>query len=110
MVDEFPAPLAALATLKPQDERVAQRFEIYMSGIELCNCFNELTDLTEQIRRMELESAKKKSLYSYELPKPEVLYSALEKGIPKSAGNALGVERLYLGLQADQERGTPFFN
>lgn len=110
VVDEFPAPLAALSTIKPENSRVAQRFEIYLNGVELCNCFNELTDLSEQKNRMTSEAQKKRELYGYELPEPKVLYSALEKGIPKSAGNALGVERLYLGLSPNQELGHPFFD
>lgn len=110
VVDEFPAPLAALSTLKPQDKRVCQRFEIYLRGVELCNCFNELIDLKEQKERMKVEAKKKKELYGYELPEPQVLFNALHKGIPQSAGNALGVERLYLGLSKDQEAGSPFFS
>ncbi len=51
MVTEFPAPLSALSTLKTSDPRVCERFEVYVNGIELCNCFNELTDVAEQKRR-----------------------------------------------------------
>lgn len=110
VVDEFPAPLAALSTIKKDDPRVCERFEIYLQGIELCNCFNELTNLEEQKERMIEESKKKKLLYGYELPQPEVLFSALEKGLPPSAGIALGVERLYMGLMQKPQKSTPFFN
>ena len=109
VVDEFPAPLAALSTLKPEDTRVCERFEIYLSGIELCNCFNELTDLPEQRKRFEQEKAKRKQIYNEEMPEPKVLFNALERGIPHSAGVALGVERLLLGLSVD-ENFNPFFN
>lgn len=104
---EYPAELAALSTLKESDPRVCERFEIYLNGVEICNCFNELTDLAIQKERMKEESKKKLSLYGYKLNKPEVLYSALEKGLPPSAGIALGVERLYSALTGIE---NPFYN
>ncbi len=104
---EFPAPLAALSTLKQDEPRVCERFEIYMNGVELCNCFNELTDLEMQKKRFKQQEVDKKRLYGYELPKPEVLYSALEKGLPPSAGVALGVERLLANLTGVV---NPFYN
>ncbi len=103
IVDEFPAPLAALSTLKKDNPKVCERFEIYINGIELCNCFNELINLGEQKSRMEKEATSKKEIYGYELPTPELLYRALEKGFPPSAGIALGVERLLMGLTLDKE-------
>ncbi len=106
LVKEFPAPLAALSTLKQSDPRVCERFEVYVNGIELCNCFNELTDLVEQKKRFEEQDELKKKLYGYQLPKPEKFYRSLEKGLPPSAGVALGVERLLTSL-FDVE--NPFF-
>lgn len=108
VVDKFPSPLAALSTLSPEDPRVCERFEIYLKGVELCNCFNELTDLEEQKKRMREEKDKKRNLYGYELKEPEVLYQALDKGLPPSTGNALGVERLFLGLSGNREDFNPF--
>ncbi len=90
---EFPNHLSALSTLKKDDPRVCERFEIYSKGVELCNCFNELTDLKIQKERFRLQAEEKKSLYNYELPEPTVLYQAMERGLPSSAGIALGVER-----------------
>jgi lysyl-tRNA synthetase class 2 len=90
---EFPHHLSALSTLKSDDPRVCERFEIYSHGIELCNCFNELTDLTIQKERFKLQASEKSSLYHYELPEPTVLYSALKRGLPTSSGIALGIER-----------------
>lgn len=98
LVKEYPAPLSALSTLKVSDPRVCERFEIYASGVELCNCFNELTLLDEQIKRFQKESKIKKELYHYDLPQAQVLFSALERGLPNSTGNALGVERLLAAL------------
>lgn len=107
IVDEYPAPLSALSTLNPIDPRICQRFELYLNGIEVANCFNELTDVTEQKSRFENDGIKKKDLYGYELPEPTVLYNALEKGIPQSAGIALGVERF---LMAVHNRDDLFFS
>lgn len=98
IVDEYPAPLSALSTLKPEDSRVCQRFELYLNGIEVANCFNELTDIEEQKNRFLGDAKKKEELYGYSLPEPTVLYHALEKGIPPSAGIALGVERLLMAI------------
>lgn len=104
---EFPAPLSALSTLKESDKRVCERFEVYLKGVELCNCFNELTDINEQKKRFDFQAYEKKSLYNYSLPEPNEFYSTLENGYPKSSGIALGVERLLYSLyQID----NPFFN
>lgn len=106
LIYEFPAPLSALSTLKKSDPRVCERFEVYIHGVELCNAFNELTDLMEQKKRFTAQSSDKKRIYGYELPEPERFYRALDKGLPPSAGIALGVERLLYSLC---EVENPFF-
>jgi elongation factor P--(R)-beta-lysine ligase len=98
LIYEFPAPLSALSTLKKTDTRVCERFEVYINGVELCNCFNELTDLNEQKKRFKDQAAAKKRIYGYELPEPQEFYNSLNKGLPPSAGVALGVERLLSSL------------
>ncbi len=107
LVDEFPRHLAALSTLKLEDPRVCERFEIYSHGIELCNCFNELRDLTIQKKRFLEQAREKEQLYGYTLPTPNVLYEALERGLPMSSGIAMGVERLLKVLTGTQ---NPFWN
>ena len=94
LLSEFPHHLSALSTLKESDPRVCERFEIYAKGVELCNCFNELRDLKIQKQRFDFQAEEKQKLYGYNLPEPTVLYNALERGLPTSAGIALGVERL----------------
>lgn len=98
----FPSPLKALSTINKDDPRVCDRFEIYMNGIELCNCFNELTDFEEQKARFNQDAKLKESLYNYKLPDADVVLSALNKGIAPSAGIALGVERLYKALTNEE--------
>ncbi len=95
---EYPHHLSALSTIKKNDPRVCERFELYVNGIEICNAFNELTEIEEQKRRFIQDLKDKKSLYDYTLSEPEVLYQALENGIPPSGGIALGVERLLATL------------
>lgn len=107
MVTEFPAPLSALSTLKKDDPRVCERFEVYINGIELCNCFNELTDAKEQRRRFTEQDELKKKLYGYNLPEPKSFYKTMDKGFPPSAGIALGVERLLHSLF---EIENPFYS
>ena len=107
LIYEFPNHLSALSTLKASDPRVCERFEIYSKGVELCNCFNELRDLKIQKERFALQAAEKQNIYGYSLPEPTVLYNALSKGLPTSAGIALGVERL-LKVLTDIE--NPFWD
>ena len=107
MITEFPAPLSALSTLKVEDSRVCERFEVYINGIELCNCFNELTDAYEQKKRFSSQNVMKKKLYGYGLPEPRNFYRTMDKGLPPSAGIALGVERLLHSLF---EIENPFYS
>ncbi len=105
LLSEYPHHLSALSTLKSSDPRVCERFEVYLNGVELCNCYNELTDLVQQRERFRHQAELKRELYGIELPEATVLYSALERGLPPSAGVALGVERLLMaltGLAPDQ--------
>lgn len=106
LIKEFPAPLSALSTLKEEDPRVCERFEVYINGVELCNCFNELTDRADQRKRFFEQQCLKKKLYGYELPEPEQFYETLDRGLPPSAGIALGVERLLCSLFLVEE---PFY-
>lgn len=107
LIYEFPAPLAALSTIKASDPRVCERFEVYVNGIELCNAFNELTLVEEQKKRFKLQARDKRRLYHYDLPEPKKFYRSLERGLPASAGIALGVERLLLSIC---EIENPFFD
>ena len=98
---EYPAPLCALATIKQDNPKVCERFELYVGGVEVANAFNELEDLEEQRRRFAHQALRKKELYGYELPEAKVLFDALAKGIGGASGVALGVERLYGELFQD---------
>jgi lysyl-tRNA synthetase class 2 len=97
---EYPARMAALARLKPGDPEVAERFEIYVAGVEIANAFSELTDPGEQRRRFEAEQAERWRLGRPVYPIDEKLLEALGR-LPPCAGIALGLDRLLmLGLDA----------
>ncbi len=100
---EYPAPLKALSTLKKEDNRVCERFELYAHGIELGNCFQELCDLKEQKKRFQEQAVEKKSLYDYTLPRADVLFHSLERGLAAPSGIAVGVERLLKILSQNQD-------
>jgi elongation factor P--(R)-beta-lysine ligase len=91
---EYPATQASLARKKPGDPRVAERFELYVAGVELCNGFGELTDPVEQCARFEKDLATRavRGLPAY--PVDARFLEALERGLPPCAGNALGLDRL----------------
>ncbi|MGN0919548.1 MAG: EF-P lysine aminoacylase EpmA [Alphaproteobacteria bacterium] len=93
---EYPTQLGALARTKPGHPEVCERFEIYAAGVELCNAFSELTDAKEQRERFQANYAERKRLYGWDDPMDEDFLQALEYGMPKASGNALGVDRLIM--------------
>jgi lysyl-tRNA synthetase class 2 len=99
---EYPVELAALARVKEGDPGIAERFELYVAGLEVANAFSELTDAREQRRRFEEASRDRRLAGSAPYPMPERFLAALPK-MPPSAGIALGVDRLAM-LFADRSR------
>ena len=94
---DYPAPMASLAKLKPDDEKLAQRFELYVAGIELANGFTELTDPILQRQRFVLENQIRSDRGHLPLPLPEKFLADL-KTMPEAAGIALGVDRMVMLL------------
>ena len=92
---DYPAALGALARLKPENPLVAERFELYIAGIELCNGFSELTDPAEQRKRFESEQKIRRSLNKPAYPMPQKFLTALSD-MPAACGNALGIDRLVM--------------
>jgi lysyl-tRNA synthetase class 2 len=92
---EYPTSEAALARPKPGDPRVAERFELYACGVELANCFGELTDAAEQRVRFEAEMTEKARVYGERYPLDEDFLAALEL-MPAASGGALGFDRLVM--------------
>jgi lysyl-tRNA synthetase class 2 len=98
---DYPARYGALARLKSQEPFWAERFELYIAGIELCNGFSELTDAVDQRMRFEKELRLRQSLNKSPRPMPEKFLQALPD-MPDAAGNALGIDRLVM-LFADTD-------
>jgi lysyl-tRNA synthetase class 2 len=92
---EYPTAEAALARPTAHDPRVAERFELYACGVELANCFGELTDPAEQRRRFEAEMAEKARIYGERYPLDEDFLAALGH-MPEASGGALGFDRLVM--------------
>jgi lysyl-tRNA synthetase class 2 len=99
---DYPAARGALARLKPQDPRYAERFELYIGGLEICNAFSELTDPGEQRARFEREQDRRRETGKTVYPLPAKFLAALEN-MPAAAGNALGIDRLVM-LFSDEEK------
>ena len=95
-VHDYPASQAALARISETDERVAERFEVFLHGIELANGFHELADAVEQRRRFEEENRQRRCAGRQVLPIDTCLIDALAHGLPDCAGVALGVDRLLM--------------
>lgn len=93
---DYPVSQAALARPKPGEPRLAERFELYICGLELANGFGELTDPAEQRRRFEADMDAKAKLYGERYPIDEDFMAALTFGMPVSAGIALGFDRLVM--------------
>jgi lysyl-tRNA synthetase class 2 len=110
ILDEYPSVEAALARRTGKDARVAERFELYLCGIEIANAFGELTDAAEQRRRFELEMAEKQRVHGERYPVDEDFLAALGQ-MPPASGIALGFDRLVMlatGAQRiDQVIWTP---
>ncbi|BCR06049.1 EF-P lysine aminoacylase GenX [Desulfuromonas versatilis] len=90
---DYPVQLAALARAKPADPRVAERFELYIAGLELANAFSELTDPVEQRQRFARDEAERRAAGKPPYPSPEKFLDELA-AMPPAAGIALGVDRL----------------
>ena len=91
----YPVSEAALARPDPADPRFAERFELYVCGVELANAFGELTDAAEQRRRFEADMDEKRRIYGERYPLDEDFLSALAH-MPPASGAALGFDRLVM--------------
>ncbi len=92
---EYPSSLAALARTKPGEPQVAERFELYIDGLELANAFSELTDPEEQRRRFEEDEELRRTAGKAPYPLPEKFLAELTS-MPEAAGIALGLDRLIM--------------
>jgi len=98
IIYDYPLPQASLARRKNKNSFYAERFEVYLGGLELANAFSELTDAKEQYQRLKKEQILRKKLKKSYIPIDEDFIYALKLGMPPSGGIALGLERLQMLL------------
>ncbi len=92
---DYPAPAAALARRKPDQPEVAERWELYIGGIEIANAYSELTNVEEQRARFEQCAKEREAAGLTVYPLDEAFLEALPH-MPPSGGIALGVDRLVM--------------
>lgn len=92
-VFDYPASQAALARVCDEGQTsVAERFELYVDGIELCNGYHELTAAAELVARIRRDASARET----QIPEPTRLLAAMESGLPACSGVALGFDRLLM--------------
>ena len=96
LIHDYPPSQAALARVRPHPFPAAERFELYLQGMELANGFHELTDTVEQRRRFEQDLARRRAQGLPKVPMDTALLAALAAGMPDSCGVALGLDRLLM--------------
>lgn len=102
---DYPADAAAFARLKSDDPTVAERFELYVNGVELANAYGELTDPDVQLERFEAFDLIRRRNGGKPYPPADDFLAAIRSGIPSSAGCALGVDRLAMLFSGAQDIG-----
>ena len=97
-VIDYPVSQASLAALKMDAEgvQVAERFELYIDGLEIANAYHELIDASEQAQRFEADNQVRQDMGLEQIPREEHLLAALVSGMPACSGIALGVDRLLM--------------
>jgi lysyl-tRNA synthetase class 2 len=110
---DYPARVAILSRLKPENPELAERFELIVAGVEIANGCTELTDPEEHERRLALDREVRRARGGPDLPAPRAFLADLKKsGLPPCAGVALGVDRLAMiatgAERIDQVQAFPF--
>jgi elongation factor P--(R)-beta-lysine ligase len=99
----YPASQAALAKVSEASPPVAERFELYLSGVEIANGFHELDDAEEQNQRFIKDNNQRQAEHRPTLPMDERLLEALADGLPHCSGVALGIDRLLMVLAGKRD-------
>ncbi|MBI5023178.1 MAG: EF-P lysine aminoacylase GenX [Candidatus Magasanikbacteria bacterium] len=95
---DYPVPLAALSRVKKDDQRYAERFELYIGGLEIANAYSELIDWQEQEKRFQDDVLLRQKLGKEMIDYDRDLIAALKSGLPECAGISIGVDRLVMLL------------
>ena len=99
---DYPASQASLAKIRAGNPAVAERFELYIDGMELANGFHELTDANKQRQRFESDQAYRQKAGQTRRPLDERLLASLKAGLPDCAGVALGIDRLLMLIRKEE--------
>jgi elongation factor P--(R)-beta-lysine ligase len=97
-VYDFPAGVSALSRISPLNDRICERFELFIHGIEICNAYTELTDPEEHRIRFEHAAQRRMRQGRAAYTADEHFLRSVDAGLPMCAGNALGVDRLIMAL------------
>jgi lysyl-tRNA synthetase class 2 len=97
-ITDFPAELSPLAKARPDDPRYVQRFELYIAGMEVANAYSELNDPREQRRRFEAQVRAREAGDEEAQYLDDDFLRALEYGLPPTAGEGIGIDRLVMLL------------
>jgi lysyl-tRNA synthetase class 2 len=95
-VYDYPVSQASLARVRREPLPVAERFELYLDGVELANGFRELADPGEQAQRFAGDNNARRLNGQVEMPVDNALLAALERGLPDCSGVAVGFDRLVM--------------
>ena len=98
IIYDYPKHMAALSRVKASDPRFAERFEVYICGLELANAFGELTEPDVQRQRFYDDVAYRQTIYGEVYPVDEDFLSAIDYGMRDTSGIALGIDRLAMLL------------
>ncbi len=93
---DFPIELSPLARQKREDPRLVDRFELFIARLELANAYSELNDPDEQRRRFEQQLRARQAGDEEAHPLDEDFLRALEYGLPPTAGEGIGIDRLVM--------------
>jgi len=96
VIKDFPGERSALARMRPEHPQAADRWELYLGGVEVANAYTELTDAVEQRKRFEACGKNRRERGQEVYPLDEAFLLALEAGMPDCAGIALGMDRLLM--------------
>lgn len=98
MAYDFPESQSALARIRESDPPVAERFELFINGMEIANGFHELCDASEQEKRFVQDNLKRKNSNKPEISIDQNFIEALKYGLPPCSGVAVGIDRLLMAM------------
>src|SRR5919106_941833 len=97
-ITDFPKPISPLSKASPANPHVAERFELYVAGMELANGFSELNDPAEQYERFRDQVMQRERGDEEAMLMDEDYIRALSYGMPPAAGIGIGIDRLVMLL------------